>query len=285
MLEEANLADIVCEKLHLDPQIVDLKEWQQLIEREKNVKESIKIAMVGKYTELHDAYLSVVESLHHAGTANECKVEIKWVDSEAITDEATLSVFEDCQGILIPGGFGYRGIEGKIKTAEYARTHHIPYFGICLGMQIACIEFARHVLNYTDATSSEFQTKSDHYIIDVMEDQKNVENKGGTMRLGAYPCHIQPNSRLEEIYQQSDIMERHRHRYEFNNDYRALFEEAGMAIVGTYRNGENELVEAVELKEHPFYVAVQFHPEFKSRPNRPHPLFKAFIKAAKAMSQ
>ena len=285
MLEEAYLADIVCEKLHLDPQIVDLKEWQELIEREKNVKETIKIAMVGKYTELHDAYLSVVESLHHAGTANECKVEIKWVDSEAITDEASLLVLKDCQGILIPGGFGYRGIEGKIKTAQYARTHHIPYFGICLGMQIACIEFARNVLNYTDATSSEFQTKSDHYIIDVMKDQKNVENKGGTMRLGAYPCHIQPNSRLEEIYQQSDIMERHRHRYEFNNAYRSLFEEAGMAIVGTYRDGENELVEAVELKEHPFYVAVQFHPEFKSRPNRPHPLFKAFIKAAKAMSQ
>lgn len=283
MLEEAHLADIVCEKLHLNAQQANLDEWYQLIEKEKNVKDTIKIAVVGKYVELHDAYLSIVESLHHAGTSNGCKVEIKWVDSEKIENEDLFSVFKECQGILIPGGFGYRGIEGKIKTAQYARLHKIPYLGICLGMQIACIEFARHVLQYSDATSSEFEMDSQHYIIDVMEDQKDIENKGGTMRLGAYPCHIKSGSKLEAIYQQSDVLERHRHRYEFNNAYRKLFEEAGMTIAGTYRQGENELVEAVELTEHPFYVAVQFHPEFKSRPNRPHPLFHSFIKVAKTI--
>lgn len=275
MLEEQHMADLVCEKLGLEKRKPDLQEWEELVDRIHNRKEEVTIALVGKYVALHDAYLSVSEALYHAGFHFETKVNIKWVDSENLENENLDEVFKDVDGIILPGGFGGRGIEGMIQVANYARHHDIPYLGICLGMQIAAIAFARDALGYEDANSFEFDPKSSHTIIDFMEDQSDTIKKGGTMRLGAYPCAIRPESTLSKYYQKDLIEERHRHRYEFNNLYRSEFEQNGMFITGT--SPDKQLVEAIEYKDHPFYVGVQYHPEFKSRPNRPHPLFVGLI--------
>lgn len=278
MLEAAGFADIVCRALHIEPKKADLTEWTEMVQRIKESVKPVKIALVGKYVKLYDAYLSIVEALSHAGYEQGAKVEIEWVDSETITKENIADVLGDCDGVIVPGGFGNRGIEGKIITANYARVHKLPYFGICLGMQIAVIEYARNVLGYLDASSSEFEPESQHLVIDFMPDQYGNIPKGGTMRLGAYPCKIKEGSLLDKAYKEQEILERHRHRYEFNNAYRALLQEEGLSITGT--SPDERLVEAVEIADHPFYVGVQYHPEFKSRPNKAHPLFKAFIQAA-----
>jgi len=278
MLEKQGLASTILNKLHLEDHSPDLEDWTQLLSNIEQCRETVEIGLIGKYVQLHDAYLSVVESLNHGGFANHVHVNIHWIDSESLED-GHLESLEGLDGILIPGGFGHRGIEGKIQAATYARVNNIPYLGICLGMQIASIAFARSVLGYEDANSSEFDAQTKHAIIDFMEDQRTISKKGGTMRLGAYPCYIKDGSKLMEIYGQDLVMERHRHRYEFNNAYRQAFEENGMTIGGT--NKEDTLVESVEIKDHPYYIGVQFHPEFKSRPNRPHPLFQTFIQAAK----
>ncbi len=277
MLEQNGLADVVCRELDLKCTQNDLSEWNEVIKKIENRTKIVNIAIVGKYVKLHDAYLSIMEALYHAGFDNGTKVEITWVDSEDVTDETAPELLSSVQGILIPGGFGHRGIEGKIAAAKYARENHIPYFGICLGMQIAVIEYARNVLGLADANSSEFDLECKHPVIYLMPDQEGVQ-KGGTMRLGAYPCKIVPGTKIAECYKKDEIAERHRHRYEFNNDYRDRFEQNGMKISGT--SPDNKLVECVELPSENFFVAVQFHPEFKSRPNRPHPLFVGFVKAA-----
>lgn len=278
MLEESHLSDIVCRELNINAKEPDMSEWLEMLKRIENCNQTVKIGIVGKYVQLHDAYLSVAEALRHAGFENGAKVEIGWVDSEDITDETAESMLSAYDGILVPGGFGSRGIEGKIATAKYARTHNIPYFGICLGMQIAVIEFARHVLNLSDASSGEFTPDGNNNVIHLMPDQQGNIPKGGTMRLGAYPCKIKEGSKMSESYGEELIHERHRHRYEFNNDYREQFEKYGMKITGT--SPDMRLVEAVEIPANDFFVAVQYHPEFKSRPNRSHPLFKAFVKAS-----
>ena len=277
MLEQNGLADVVCRELDLKCTQNDLSEWNEVIKKIENRTKIVNIAIVGKYVKLHDAYLSIMEALYHAGFDNGTKVEITWVDSEDVTDETAPELLSSVQGILIPGGFGHRGIEGKIAAAKYARENHIPYFGIYLGMQIAVIEYARNVLGLADANSSEFDLECKHPVIYLMPDQEGVQ-KGGTMRLGAYPCKIVPGTKIAECYKKDEIAERHRHRYEFNNDYRDRFEQNGMKISGT--SPDNKLVECVELPSENFFVAVQFHPEFKSRPNRPHPLFVGFVKAA-----
>ena len=278
MLEDQHLADLVCSKLGLDPRQPDLEEWRQLVDTIHHPTQTVRIALVGKYVQLHDAYLSVAEALSHAGFANGAKVEIDWVDSEQLEDASLDEVFRDVDGIILPGGFGGRGVEGMIQVADYARTNRIPYLGICLGMQIAAISFARHALGYEDANSYEFDPASRNTVIDFMEDQKNEIRKGGTMRLGAYPCSIRPGTNLHSCYGRELVDERHRHRYEFNNMYRSEFENAGMLISGT--SPDKTLVEAIELKDHPFYIGVQYHPEFLSRPNRAHPLFKGLIRAS-----
>ncbi len=278
MLEKSNFSDIVCRELSLDCKKGDMSDWNEMLERIDKKDKKVKIALVGKYVRLHDAYLSVAEALRHAGFENSAEIDIKWVDSELITEYTVEELLSDCDGILVPGGFGNRGIEGKITAAKYARENNIPYLGICLGMQIAVIEFARNVLNLSDANSSEFVEDGKNSVIDLMEEQQGTTKKGGTMRLGAYPCKIKSGSVLENAYKQSEIQERHRHRYEFNNKYREMFENKGMCISGTSPNGM--LVEAVEIPENKFFVGVQYHPEFKSRPNHAHPLFREFIKAA-----
>ena len=278
MLERERLSSIVCRILGLPAGNIDLSDWNAMLGRARMCEESVRIALVGKYVQLHDAYLSVAEALTHAGFENAVKVEIEWVDSEVITDGNVARILDGVDGILVPGGFGGRGIEGKIAAARFARENNIPYLGICLGMQVAVIEFARSVLGLADANSSEFAPDGAHAVIDLMPDQRGVK-MGGTMRLGAYPCRIRAGSVLEKAYGKADISERHRHRFEFNNDYRDAFEQAGMRIGGTSPDGK--LVEAVELPDHAFYVGVQFHPEFKSRPNAAHPLFRAFIRAAR----
>ena len=236
--------------------------------------------MVGKYVELHDSYISVNEALKHGGIETRSAVDIHWIDSESLEgDDVDLdAVLGDMDGILVPGGFGSRGIEGKIKAANYARTHNIPYLGICLGMQIAIIEFARNVLGYADANSAEINPETTHPVIDIMPEQKNVEEMGGTMRLGQYPCVLNPESKSYGLYGASMIYERHRHRYEVNNDYREDLLNHGVLFAGT--SPDNHIVEMMEIPEHPWYVACQFHPEFKSRPNKPHPLFRGFVTAA-----
>ena len=280
LLEQEGLADRVCEKLGLEVPAPDLSEWQAMVDKIFAAKTPVEIALVGKYTQLHDAYLSVVEALFHAGTGLGAVVQIRWVESEAVTDETAPQLLGGCAGILVPGGFGDRGIEGMIAAARYARTQRIPYLGICLGMQIACIEFARHVLGWTDAHSAEFAPDTAHPVIHLMPDQQGVTEKGGTMRLGRYPCRLAEGSRARTLYGEAEIFERHRHRYEFNNDYRAAFQAHGMALAGTSPDGR--LVELIELPHHPWFVAAQFHPEFLSRPNRPHPLFRGFVQAALA---
>lgn len=278
MLRKNGLDAVVCRELGLDPKPCDMSEWNQMLARIENSSRVVKIALVGKYVKLHDAYLSVAESLRHAGWENDAKVEINWVDSEQITSENAGELLGDASGIIVPGGFGDRGVEGMICAAQYARVHQTPYFGICLGMQILVIEFARNVLGLADAASSEFIPESCHKVIDLMPDQQGNLPKGGTMRLGAYPCIIRQNSLLYKAYGEPNISERHRHRYEFNNDYREAMEEAGMVLSGT--SPDNRLVEAAELSDYRFHLGVQYHPEFKSRPNRAHPLFREFIAAS-----
>lgn len=279
MLEKNGLADIVCRELSIDCKKPDLTDWEQMLQRIRSCDKEVKIALVGKYVKLHDAYLSVAEALKHAGYENGVKVDIKWVDSEQLDDQSTEELLGDCNGIIIPGGFGGRGIDGMIEAANYARIKNIPYFGICLGMQIAAISFVKNVIGFEDACSSEFVQNSEHAIIDLMPDQQGVVSKGGTMRLGGYPCKIKDGTKLFEAYNENNISERHRHRYEFNNEFREVVQNAGMILSGT--SPDDRLVEAVELPNQKFYVGVQYHPEFKSRPNRAHPLFREFIKASK----
>lgn len=283
MLEQSHFCDIVCRELALSCRKSDMSEWYEMIDRIDNRSGKVTIALVGKYVRLHDAYLSVAEALQHAGFENGVEVEIDWVDSEEINDSTVDKLLSGSDGVILPGGFGQRGIEGMVCAANFCRVRNIPYFGICLGMQIAVISYARNVLGFADADSGEFAPDSAHRVIDLMESQQGVSKKGGTMRLGAYPCQIRPGTKMAEAYQQDKISERHRHRYEFNNQFREEIENAGMIISGTSPSGE--LVETVEIPEHPFYVGVQFHPEFKSRPNRAHPLFKAFIAASKKRSK
>lgn len=278
MLEEQNLADIVCEKTGLEIRKPDLSEWQQVVDNIKASTKPVNIALVGKYVALHDAYLSVSEALYHGGFENHAKVNIQWIDSEGLENANFDEVFKDTDGIILPGGFGDRGIEGMISVATYARQKQIPYLGICLGMQIAAIAFARSALGLKDANSFEFDPQSKHTIIDFMEDQSNDIRKGGTMRLGSYPCSLRADTNIWSCYKKDMIDERHRHRYEFNNEYRSEFERNDMMIVGT--SPDKQLVEAIEYKNHPFYIGVQYHPEFKSRPNRPHPLFVGLVKAS-----
>ncbi|MDE7208938.1 MAG: CTP synthase, partial [Clostridia bacterium] len=279
MLEDSKLSEVVCRQLRLDTPKPDMQEWIDMIGRIKSRKEQVSIAIVGKYVKLHDAYLSVAEALRHGGYENSCIVDIKWIESEElIDDEACKSILQDVDGILVPGGFGERGTEGKINACKYARENNIPYFGICLGMQIAVIEYARNVLGYKDATSSEFDPEGKHCVIDLMPDQHGNIPKGGTMRLGAYPCKIAKDSLMQKAYGQDLIQERHRHRYEFNNQYREELEKAGLRVTGT--SPDNRLVEAVEVPANDFFIAVQYHPEFKSRPNRAHAIFREFVKAS-----
>ena len=278
LLEKEGLCRVVCRKLGLNAGKPDMRHWHELVEQIHRATRPVTIALVGKYTELHDAYLSVAESLFHAGTACGAQVDIRWVDSQHLTAENIADALAGCKGILVPGGFGDRGIEGMILAAQYARENRIPYLGICLGMQIAVIEFARHVAGWSDAHSAEFDSATAHPVIDLMPEQVGVTAKGGTMRLGKYPCLLTAGTRAQAAYGQSEIWERHRHRYECSNVFRPALEEAGLRIAGTSPDGR--LVEMVELPEHPWYVGCQFHPEFKSRPDRPHPLFRGFVTAA-----
>ena len=278
MLEDSGFSKIVCRELGIEAGEPDLVHWREMVDRVKNLQKSAVIGLVGKYVQLHDAYLSVAEALRHAGFENDAKVQIKWIDSEKITEENVEETFKGIDGIIVPGGFGDRGIEGMITSAKYARTHDVPYFGICLGMQIACIEYARNVLGYEDANSGEFDELCAHKVIDFMPGQSDIINKGGTLRLGAYPCKISEGSKMKEFYGQSEISERHRHRYEFNNDFKEAFEKAGATFAGMSPDGK--LVEEMEITDKDFYLGVQYHPEFKSRPDKAHPLFKGFVKEA-----
>lgn len=276
MLEDSGFSKIVCRELGIEAGEPDLDHWREMVSRIENLKKTVTVGLVGKYVQLHDAYLSVAEALKHAGYENEAKVQIKWIDSEKITEENVEDTFRGIDGIIVPGGFGDRGIEGMITSAKYARTHGLPYFGICLGMQIACIEYARNVLGIADANSGEFDELCAHKVIDFMPGQSDTIDKGGTLRLGAYPCKIKQGSKLREFYGKDEISERHRHRYEFNNDFRGKFEEAGAVFAGT--SPDDRLVEEMEIPEEGFYLGVQYHPEFKSRPDKAHPLFKGFIR-------
>lgn len=270
----------VVKKLNLVTKDADMCEWIDMVEKLKNPKNTVKIALVGKYVQLHDAYLSVTESLKHGGIDYDTAIDIKWINSEKIDESNVDSFLKDCDGVVVPGGFGHRGIEGKIVTAKYARENNLPYLGLCLGMQIASIEFARNVIGLLDADSSEWNAESKNPIISLMTDQHEVTNIGGTLRLGNYECHIKDDTLAKSLYNQDIIFERHRHRYEFNNKYRQDFEKEGFVFSGLSPDGK--LVEIIELKNHPFFIASQFHPEFKSRPNRPHPLFKGLIHASLA---
>ena len=283
MLEEEGLAREVCNHLRLDKYIPDNREWQKMIDDIREIgDESVNIAIVGKYIKLEDSYLSVIESIHHAGFANKVNVNIKLIDSETINSENASKKLADLDGIIVPGGFGNRGIEGKIETIKYARENNIPFLGICLGMQMAVVEFARNVLGLKDASSAEFSETTQNPVIHIMEDQKEIDKKGGTMRLGAYPCILKDGTLAKELYGTEKISERHRHRYEYNNEYKEKFENAGLICSGTSPDGK--LVEIVEYRKHPYFIAGQFHPEFKSRPNRPAPLFVGLVRAAKVVS-
>ncbi|MDR2605712.1 MAG: CTP synthase [Oscillospiraceae bacterium] len=278
MLEREGLDTVVCNHLGIDAPKAEMSEWTAMVSRAKNAKKHVKIALAGKYVGLHDAYLSVVESLRHAGIENDVNVTIKWIDTENVTDANASEHLSDCDGILVPGGFGERGVEGMICCARYARENQIPYFGICLGLQIAVIELARNVCHLAGANSGEFAPESPYKVIDIMETQRGVTNLGGTMRLGKWPCALQEGTFAKTAYKADFITERHRHRYEVNNDYRAALQEHGLRLSGLSPDGE--LVEIVEIPTHPWFVGVQFHPEFKSRPNRAHPLFREFVHAA-----
>ena len=277
-MEKEHLAQVACECLHLDCPEPDLADWKKMVEDLRHPTDEVQIALVGKYVSLHDAYISVVEALKHGGITNHATVHIKWIDSETVTPENVEELLGDCNGVLVPGGFGSRGIEGKILAIQYARTHGIPFLGLCLGMQLTIVEYARNVIGYTDAHSVELDPNTTHPVIALMPDQNGVEDIGGTLRLGAYPCVLDKDSRAYQLYGQENISERHRHRYEVNNDYRAVLTEHGLRLSGLSPDGR--IVEMCELTEHPFFVATQGHPELKSRPNRPHPLFKGFVEAA-----
>ena len=277
MLEKQNFSGIVCRELGLETREPDLTEWKQLVEEIYSRSKSVTIGLVGKYDQLHDAYLSVAEALRHAGYALNSDVDIRWIDSEGLTEETYEQTLSGLDGIIVPGGFGGRGIEGMILAAKFARERGVPYFGICLGMQIMVIEYARFA-GLADANSGEFAPEGKHKVIDFMPGQSEQIDKGGTLRLGSYPCVIAPGTTMERCYGESLIHERHRHRYEFNNDYRTLLTDAGLTLSGTSPDGR--LVETVELTQRPFHVGVQYHPEFKSRPNKPHPLFQGFVKAS-----
>ena len=278
MLEKAGLSGIVCRELHMDAPEPDLTEWREMVKRVRHQSRTVRIGLVGKYVQLHDAYLSVAEALRHAGYALDAKVEIQWIDSENLNEENADEILSDVQGIIVPGGFGGRGIEGMILTAKYAREHHVPYFGICLGMQIAVIEFARNAAGLENANSHEFDENAPYRVIDFMPGQNDEIDKGGTLRLGQYPCKLKDNTVIARCYGRTEISERHRHRYEFANAFREPLEAAGLCLSGLSPDGR--LVETVEISGETFFVGVQFHPEFKSRPNRPHPLFMGFVRAA-----
>jgi CTP synthase len=280
-LEHEGLDDIVLKYLDLPVKKGDLSEWAGLVEKMKSPKKKVAVAIVGKYTDLKDSYISIVESLKHGALANDVEIEFKWINAEKIEEEENLEPsFREVQGILVPGGFGSRGIEGKIKAIRYARENKIPFFGLCLGMQTAVIEFARNVCKLKGANSSEFDPDTKYPVIDLIPEQKGIADKGGTMRLGAFPCKVKKNTLLFQAYGKEEVSERHRHRYELNNDFRKKLSEEGLVFSGLYQ--EADLVEVVELPGHPWFLATQYHPEFKSRPNRPHPLFTGFVKAATA---
>ena len=282
MLEEEGLAREVCNYLRLDKYVPDNTEWQKMIDNVRKIGDKkVNIAIVGKYVKLEDSYLSVIESLHHAGFANDIKVNIKLIDSESINSDNAKEKFKEIQGIIVPGGFGNRGIEGKIETIKFARENNIPFLGICLGMQMAVVEFSRNVLGLKDANSTEFCENTQNPVIHIMEEQKEIDRKGGTMRLGAYPCILKEGTIAKELYRKEKISERHRHRFEYNNEYKEKLETAGLICSGTSPDGK--LVEIVEYRKHPYFIASQFHPELKSRPNRPSPLFVGLVKAAKQL--
>lgn len=278
MMEEEHLAEVACECLHLPCSEPKLAEWIDMINRWKNPKHHVKVALVGKYVSLHDAYISVVESLKHGGVANETDVEIQWVDSERVSSYNVVDVLKDADAIIVPGGFGNRGIEGMITAIRYAREHQIPYLGLCLGMQLTLVEYARNVIGWKDAQSHEFSETTTHPVIHIMPDQDGVTDLGGTLRLGSYPCVLADGSKAMELYGTKEIHERHRHRYEVNNEFRDAFVENGMRLSGL--SPDERIVEIVEIPSHPWFIATQAHPEFKSRPNKAHPLFKGFIAAA-----
>ena len=278
MLEKANFSDVVCRELKLNVGKPDLTDWNEMLDSIKGRNRKVTIGLVGKYVQLHDAYLSVAEAIRHAGYVYSTRTNIEWINSEQITDDNAAEILGGCDGIIVPGGFGDRGIPGMISTAKYARENNVPYLGICLGMQIAVIEFARNVCQIKDANSGEFDENTSHKVIDFMPDQSESINKGGTLRLGAYPCKIKEGTKMFECYGSDLISERHRHRYEFNNDYLETLENGGLLISGT--SPDNSIVETVEVPENDFFVGVQFHPEFKSRPNKAHPLFSGLVKAA-----
>ena len=277
-MEREHLAQVACECLHLPCPEPDLTDWTAMVDALRHPTSKVRIAIVGKYIQLHDAYISVVEALKHGGIASHSVVELKWVDSELVNDANAAEYLSDVDGILVPGGFGDRGIEGKITAIRYARENNVPFLGLCLGMQMAIVEFARHVIGYDDAHSVELDPNTTHPMIHLMPDQDGIEDIGGTLRLGSYPCILDKNTKAYELYGDETIHERHRHRYEVNNDYREVLRQAGMTLSGISPDGR--IVEMIELKEHPFFLATQAHPELKSRPNRPHPLFRGFVAAA-----
>ncbi|MCO7176301.1 CTP synthase [Sporolactobacillus kofuensis] len=277
-LQAQHLDDIVCDKLNLPKGEADMSQWHDLVDKVLHPKQHVKIGLVGKYVELQDAYISVVEALKHGGYTFDAEVKVKYINSEDLLPENVDEQLEGCQGIIVPGGFGDRGIEGKILAIQYAREHKVPFFGICLGMQLASIEFARHVLKLSNADSAEFNQDAEEAIIDLLPEQLDVEDLGGTLRLGLYPCKIAKDTKVYAAYDKEIIYQRHRHRYEFNNQYREKMAEHGMVFSGL--SPDNRLVEMIELNDHPWFVACQFHPEFKSRPTRPEPLFRDFIKAS-----
>ena len=280
MLEKSNFSSVVCRELGIDAKPAELTEWEDMVKRIKGREKEVRIGLVGKYVQLHDAYLSVAEAMRHAGYTLNTHIRIEWIDSESLSSDNVKKTLGGLDGIIVPGGFGNRGIEGMILAAQYARENHVPYFGICLGMQIAVIEYARNVAKIEDADSGEFNELCRHKVIDFMPGQSDNIDKGGTLRLGAYPCVIAEGTTMQRCYKAKEISERHRHRYEFNNDYREKLTQAGLVLSGLSPDGR--LVETVELTDRPFYVGVQFHPEFKSRPNKAHPLFCGFIAAALA---
>ncbi len=283
MLEKSNFSAIVCRELGIQAPDIDLSDWNAMLDRIHRRNRQVTIGLVGKYVQLHDAYLSVAEALRHAGYAHGAHVNIKWIDSETVNAQNVEEILSDCAGVVVPGGFGNRGIDGKVATADYCRTHNLPYLGICLGMQVAVIAFARFVAGMTDANSGEFDPDSTHKVIDFLPNQSDETDKGGTLRLGAYPCKIVPGTQMHRVYGKLDISERHRHRYEFNNRFRAELEAAGLTVSGT--SPDDYIVETVEIEGNDFHIGVQYHPEFKSRPNKPHPLFLGLIEAALKNSQ
>jgi CTP synthase len=282
-LQRQNLDSIVCRHLQLQCAEADMEEWKLLVDKVQNLSKTTRIALVGKYVELQDAYISVVESLRHAGYAFDSEIEIKWVNSEEVTAENVDELLNDAHGILVPGGFGDRGIEGKLLAIQYAREQKVPFFGICLGMQLASVEYARNVLGLKGAHSAEIMPDTPYPIIDLLPEQKDIEDLGGTLRLGLYPCKLNPQTKSAEAYGETVVYERHRHRYEFNNEFRQQMENAGFLFSGTSPDGR--LVEIVEIKDHPWFVACQFHPEFISRPTRPQPLFRDFVEASMKVGQ